>query len=233
MTEEEQLRQQSNPRIDDGRRRRRFGRGGPTSRMVMAESSAERAGRRTATQSLDSVQIRGVTKEYNDIPSTQIERGRPITPGEFDAGRSVAILGWDVGRPAVRPAQSARQDDHDRRRALPRRRRRAEEGHDLRPVAGRVRRDPARRRCSGSSASRMSLRLTVRPHDPDARAGGDGRHARGAAHRAAPAAEADRTTSASCRRTRSSTSTAAPRRGSSRCSSASSASRSSSAASSS
>jgi putative ABC transport system permease protein len=38
--------------------------------------------------------VRGVTKEYNDIPSTQIEMGRAITPGEFDAGRNVAVLGW-------------------------------------------------------------------------------------------------------------------------------------------
>jgi putative ABC transport system permease protein len=94
MTEEEQLRQQSNPRLtmDDATAIRTAG---PNIAMVMAESSTS-AQVTYRTQSLDSVQIRGVTKEYNDIPSTQIEIGRPITPGEFDAGRFVAILGWDV-----------------------------------------------------------------------------------------------------------------------------------------
>ena len=44
--------------------------------MVMAESST--APRSTyRAESLDSVQIRGVTKEYNDIPSTQIEQRPP------------------------------------------------------------------------------------------------------------------------------------------------------------
>jgi putative ABC transport system permease protein len=47
-------------------------------------------------ETLDGVQIRGVTKEYNDIPSTQIEIGRTITAGEFEAGRFVAVIGWDV-----------------------------------------------------------------------------------------------------------------------------------------
>jgi len=94
MTEEEQLRQQGNPRLtmDDATAIRTAG---PNVAMVMAESSTS-AQVTYRAQSLDSVQIRGVTKEYNDIPSTQIDVGRPITPGEFDAGRFVAILGWDV-----------------------------------------------------------------------------------------------------------------------------------------
>ncbi len=94
MTEEEQQRQQSNPtlKMTDALAIRTAG---PAIGMVMAESStsAEVAYR---TQKLSSVQIRGVTKEYNDIPSTQIEVGRPISPGEFESGRFVAILGWEV-----------------------------------------------------------------------------------------------------------------------------------------
>jgi putative ABC transport system permease protein len=93
-TEDEQLRQAGNPRLTmaDAEAIRAAG---PTIAMVMAESrtSAPMAYR---GESLDSVQVRGVTREYNDLPSTQIEIGRPITPGEFDAGRFVAILGWDV-----------------------------------------------------------------------------------------------------------------------------------------
>ena len=94
LTEEEQQKQQSNPRLtmQDAYAIRGAG---PAVAMVMAEStaSAEIAYR---GQTLSGVQIRGVTKEYNDIPSTQIEDGRPITPGEFDSGRFSAILGWEV-----------------------------------------------------------------------------------------------------------------------------------------
>jgi putative ABC transport system permease protein len=43
---------------------------------------------------IDSVEIRGVTREYLSLPSTSIDLGRPITPAEFDNGRRVAILGW-------------------------------------------------------------------------------------------------------------------------------------------
>jgi putative ABC transport system permease protein len=94
FTEEDMLRQQSNPRLTmadaDAIRA-----AGPAVGMVMAESSTN-APIAYRGQTLDSVQVRGVTKEYNDIPSTQIEHGRPISSGEFDAGRFVAILGWDV-----------------------------------------------------------------------------------------------------------------------------------------
>ena len=94
MTEEEQIRQQSNPRLTM-QEANAIRTAGPAISLVMAES------RTSATvayrgEELDGVQIRGVTKEYNDIPSTQIEIGRPITSGEFEAGRFVAILGWDV-----------------------------------------------------------------------------------------------------------------------------------------
>jgi putative ABC transport system permease protein len=94
LTEEEQLRAQSNPRLtmDDATAIRE---GGPNIGMVMAESQT---GATIAYRgvSLEGVSIRGVSKEYNSIPSTQIELGRTITSGEFDAGRFVAILGWDT-----------------------------------------------------------------------------------------------------------------------------------------
>jgi putative ABC transport system permease protein len=91
-TDEEQLRAQSNPRItmDDADAIRQAG---PTIALVMAETQAGGQIKYRGT-SIDSVQIRGVTKEYLSIPSTSIEFGRPITPAEFDTGRPVVIFGW-------------------------------------------------------------------------------------------------------------------------------------------
>src|SRR5262245_23849954 len=93
-TDEEQLRQQSNPRIpmDDVAAIRSFAK---TVGLVMAEASSS-AQMKYRTDALDSVNVRGVTREYLALPSTNIERGRPITPSEFEAGRFVAIIGWGV-----------------------------------------------------------------------------------------------------------------------------------------
>jgi putative ABC transport system permease protein len=92
-TEEESLRAQGHPRItlDDAEAIRSFS---PNVGLVMAEAGSG-APARYRNESLDSVRVRGVTKEFNSLPTTQIERGRAITPAEFDAGRPVAILGWD------------------------------------------------------------------------------------------------------------------------------------------
>jgi putative ABC transport system permease protein len=94
QTDEEDLRAESNPRVtlDDAAAIRAFG---TSVGMVMAESRSS-AQVRYRNEALDSVQIRGVTREYNDLPSTAIERGRTITPSEFDDGRAVAILGFDA-----------------------------------------------------------------------------------------------------------------------------------------
>jgi putative ABC transport system permease protein len=61
--------------------------------MVMAEASSGAQIKFQGT-SLDSVTVRGVTKEFNSLPSTSIEFGRPITPSEFDGGTPVVVLGW-------------------------------------------------------------------------------------------------------------------------------------------
>jgi len=94
QTEEEELRSQSNPivTLDDAQAIRDFG---TTVGLVMAEASSS-AEIKYRGDLLESVGIRGVTPEYNDLPSTTIERGRSITPGEFDAGRPVAVIGWGV-----------------------------------------------------------------------------------------------------------------------------------------
>jgi len=94
QTDEEDIRAASNPRVslDDAEAIRQFG---GSVGMVMAEADSS-AQVKFMTGSLDSVQVRGLTKEYNDLPSTAIERGRPITPTEFDSGRPSALIGWDI-----------------------------------------------------------------------------------------------------------------------------------------
>jgi putative ABC transport system permease protein len=94
FSEDDFQKMQSNPRItlDDAAAIRSYS---PTVALVMAEADA-RGQAKYRGESLDSVSIQGVTKEYISLPTTNIERGRPITPSEFDAGRYVTILGWDT-----------------------------------------------------------------------------------------------------------------------------------------
>jgi putative ABC transport system permease protein len=92
--EAEALRMQSNPRISlqdaDALRE-----ASPRIALVMAQARAG-APMKFRGVTIDSVSLRGVSKEYLSLPTTQIERGRPISPGEFDAGRFVAVLGYDT-----------------------------------------------------------------------------------------------------------------------------------------
>ena len=91
-TEEESLRAQSHPRVtlEDAEAIRTFS---PSIGLVMAEA-ASGAPVRYRAESLDNVRVRGVTREYNSLPTTAIERGRTISAAEFDAGRLVTVLGW-------------------------------------------------------------------------------------------------------------------------------------------
>ncbi len=103
MTEEEQIRAQSNPRItlQDAEALRRFG---GAIAMVMAESGS--GGQvKYQTVAIESVQIRGVTREYVSLPSSSVDRGRLITPAEFDTGRPVAILGWGTAEQLFGPLE--------------------------------------------------------------------------------------------------------------------------------
>ncbi len=45
---------------------------------------------------MESVQLRGVTREYLYFSNYTLERGRPISPMEIDRNRRVALLGWEV-----------------------------------------------------------------------------------------------------------------------------------------
>jgi putative ABC transport system permease protein len=93
-TDDEQLRAQSNPRVslDDAAAIRRAS---PSVALVMAQAnSSAQLKYRGDTQ--DSVSIQGVTKEYVSLPTTNVEVGRLPTAAEFDAGRHVTVLGYDV-----------------------------------------------------------------------------------------------------------------------------------------
>jgi putative ABC transport system permease protein len=93
-TEEEQLRAASNPRVtlDDAAAIRNAS---DRIRLVMATASNS-AEAKTRQETLDSLQIQGVTKEYALLQTTIIEAGRVMTAGEFDGKRNVAVLGWDA-----------------------------------------------------------------------------------------------------------------------------------------
>jgi len=94
LSDEQAERVQSNPRVtlDDAASIRRLS---PSVSLVMAQAQASTRVKYRA-ESLDSITIQGVTKEFNSLPTTNIERGRAITPSEFDAGRHTALLGYDA-----------------------------------------------------------------------------------------------------------------------------------------
>jgi putative ABC transport system permease protein len=94
LTDEENERAQSNPRVteDEADALRHFG---GNIRLVMSEADGGGSAKYRST-TLDSLSIRGVSKEFNLLPTTNIERGRPITNGEYDGARAVAILGFDA-----------------------------------------------------------------------------------------------------------------------------------------
>ena len=55
-------------------------------------------------QTLNSVQIQGVSREYIFFSTFDAERGRPISPSEVDRHRPVAILGYDTAEQLFGPA---------------------------------------------------------------------------------------------------------------------------------
>ncbi len=93
-TEEEQLRAASHPRVTlkDAEAIRAAG---PRIHLVMGEARTG-AEAKYRQETLESLAIRGVTREYSALPTTVIELGRAMTPAEFDSKRNVAILGWDA-----------------------------------------------------------------------------------------------------------------------------------------
>ena len=94
FSEDDFQKMQSNPRVtlEDAQAIREYS---PHVALVMAQSEA-RGQVKYRNEALDSVNIQGVTREYLSLPTTNIERGRPIVASEFTAARPVTVLGWDV-----------------------------------------------------------------------------------------------------------------------------------------
>ena len=93
-TEEEQLRAASNPRItmEDADAIR-----AASPRIALVMVSSRSAGEaKTRCETLESLQFRGVTREYSLLPTTDIAYGRTISMAEFDSRRNVTVLGWDA-----------------------------------------------------------------------------------------------------------------------------------------
>jgi putative ABC transport system permease protein len=94
LTNDDAERQQSNPRVSlaEADAIRQFG---GRIRLVMAEADAGGPAKYRG-ESIDSISVRGVTKEYNSLATTSLDRGRLITASEFESGRAVAVLGADA-----------------------------------------------------------------------------------------------------------------------------------------
>lgn len=94
MSEEDRERTRNNPRItlEDAEAVRRFS---PNITAVMAE--AERSGEVSYRDHvLESVRIQGVTREFTEFSSFNVEYGRLMTGSEVDRKRNVVVLGWET-----------------------------------------------------------------------------------------------------------------------------------------
>jgi len=68
---------------------------GPSIDLVMAESVAG-APVAYRGRTAESIRIRGVTREFVQLSTTEVGLGRRMTAQEFERGRNVAFLGWDA-----------------------------------------------------------------------------------------------------------------------------------------
>ena len=89
-------------------------------RITMAEAAAVRkfsdnvgavagqaTARATATfrgETIDGVQVQGVSRDYIWFSTFDAERGRLISPSEVDANRPVTVIGWEVADKLFGPA---------------------------------------------------------------------------------------------------------------------------------
>jgi putative ABC transport system permease protein len=91
---EDEERVRSNPRItvEDGEAVRKFS-DNINAVAAQASSSARVA---YGNESLDSVQVQGVSRDYVYFSTFNVERGRLINPTEIDRSRPLTVLGWQT-----------------------------------------------------------------------------------------------------------------------------------------
>jgi putative ABC transport system permease protein len=94
MNDEDEERTRNYPRVtlDDADAIREFS---PLVKAVMAEAGGTGAASYRANI-LESLSVRGVTREYFNFTTYKIALGRFISPSEIDRNRPVALLGWDA-----------------------------------------------------------------------------------------------------------------------------------------
>jgi putative ABC transport system permease protein len=93
-TEADEERVRNNPRIQlsDAVAVRRYG----ENIGAVAAQSFSGASISYGNEQVDGVQIRGVTRDYVNFSTFDVDRGRLISPSEVDSSRPVAVIGWDV-----------------------------------------------------------------------------------------------------------------------------------------
>jgi putative ABC transport system permease protein len=93
-TEADEERVRNNPRItlSDANAVRRYG----DNVGAVAAQSFSGTSLSYGNETVDGVQIRGVTRDYVNFSTFDVDRGRLINPAEIDSSRPVTVIGWDV-----------------------------------------------------------------------------------------------------------------------------------------
>jgi len=71
---------------------------------AVAAQAQSRATMAYGSQSVDGAQVQGVSRDYIYFGTFNAEHGRLISQAEIDAGRPVAVLGWEVADKLFGPA---------------------------------------------------------------------------------------------------------------------------------
>ena len=101
-TEADEERVRNNPRItlDEAAAVRKYS---ENVGAVAAQTQA-RATMTYGNETVDGAQVQGVSRDYVSFGTFNAEQGRLISPAEVDAGRPVAVLGWEVADKLFGPA---------------------------------------------------------------------------------------------------------------------------------
>jgi putative ABC transport system permease protein len=103
-TAEDEERVRNNPRltVDEGDAVRRFS---DNITAVAAQASAN-ARMQFGEESLDSVSVQGVSRDYLYFSTFNAERGRLISQSEIDRNHPVTVLGWDTANRLFGPVEA-------------------------------------------------------------------------------------------------------------------------------